>query len=213
MRLESLDALKNCTSGPCVYMPCLWKANVHAKHGRGANAKPFFFDNGILVFLNFAWRACSAFAPLPAGRNWVTINGAIVEVTGLLQFVSGLRRQIGGKKGKVGVEILLHIVSGLERQSHGNLRLSPTLTAEAPEIKYLWCSLSSCAYKTTRVCVRVEDSGRCAAASKASFRVAGLPFALMLTVCAPVCSAAHEAKGQQRFGSRCWLGETSSFSR
>lgn len=95
-----------------------------------------------------------------------------MEVTGLLQFVSGLRRQIGGKKRKVGVEILLHIVSGLERQSHGNLRLSPTLTAEAPEIKYLWCSLSSFAYKTTRVCVHVEDSGRCAAASKASFRVA-----------------------------------------
>lgn len=28
-----------------------------------------------------------------------------------------------------------------------------------------------------------------------------LPFALMLTVCAPVCSAAHEAKGSNGFGA------------
>lgn len=44
--------------------------------------------------LNFAWRACSAFAH-SVGRNWVTINGTIVEVT---QSSSSSQGSDGGDK-------------------------------------------------------------------------------------------------------------------
>lgn len=41
----------------------------------------------------------------------------------------------------------------------------------------------------------------CAAASKASFRVTVYRLPSYLTVYAPVCSAAHEAKGSNGFGA------------
>ena len=173
-----------------------------------------FFRQWHSCLLNFAWRACSALTPLSAGRNWVTINGAIVEVTGCFSSSQASGDKLEGKRERRSWILFSTLFLGRRDRAMATFGSSPTLTAEAPEIKYLWCSLSSCAYKTRRV--YVEDSGQAGAAMccciKSIIQSHSLSFALILNCLRSRMLRCTRGKRQQRFRSRCWLGETSSFS-
>ena len=132
--------------------------------------RPFFSRQWHSCLLNFAWRACSAFTPLPAGRNWVTINGTIVEVTGCFSSSQASGDRLEGKRESRSWNSSPHCFWVGETEPWQPSALTHTYSGGPGDKVPLVLSFILCLQNNKGV--HVEDSGRCAAASKASFRVA-----------------------------------------